>query len=208
MFLTRRNLLKILALTPLIACSKGLSGKKQGATQKRVVALGDSLTQGFGAASHEAYPAILANITGWNVVNAGVSGDTSADVLKRLPEILSSSSDLILLGIGGNDFLKRNPDDETRKNIEKIIEEIQDKDIDIVLIAEPHFTVSALFGKMNDHPMYQEIASDKKIPLFSNAWSSILSDKSLKSDQIHANAAGYHLFAEKLADFLRKEGLF
>jgi len=74
-------------------------------------------------------------------------------------------------------------------------------------VAIPHFTVGALFGKLSDHPFYQEIAEQYRIPLLSGAWSEILGDKDLKSDQIHANAEGYRKFAELLKAFLEEQGL-
>ena len=67
--------------------------------------------------------------------------------------------------------------------------------------------MGALFGKLSDHPLYQEIAEQYQIPLLSGAWSEILGDKDLKSDQIHANAEGYRKFAELLKAFLEEQGL-
>ncbi|MBR5676188.1 MAG: arylesterase, partial [Neisseriaceae bacterium] len=169
-----------------------------------VVALGDSLTEGFGA--NTAYPTVLQEITGWNVVNHGVSGNTSLDILNRLPETLALNPKLVLFGIGGNDFLRKVDENETKNNIIKAVQQMKKNHIPIVLIAEPHFTVSALFGSFKDHPMYEEIAKKENIALASDLWSNILSDKSLKSDQIHANDAGYRQFAEKLAQFLKQQG--
>ena len=200
---TRRQFLLYTALATLVACSSKANNARiaKGAT---VVALGDSLTEGFGA--NTAYPTVLQEITGWNVVNHGVSGNTSADILNRLPETLSLNPKLVLFGIGGNDFLRKVDENETKNNIIKAIQQMKKNHIPIVLIAEPHFTVSALFGSFKDHPMYEEIAKQENIALASDLWSNILSDKSLKSDQIHANDAGYRQFAEKLAQFLKQQG--
>ena len=124
-----------------------------------------------------------------------------------LPETLSLNPKLVLFGIGGNDFLRKVAEHETKQNIITTIQQLKNKGISVVLIAEPHFTVSALFGRFQDHPMYEEIARQENIPLASDLWSDILSDNSLKSDQIHANDAGYRQFAEKLAQFLKQQGL-
>ena len=200
---TRRQFLLYTALATLVACSSKANNARiaKGAT---VVALGDSLTEGFGA--NTVYPTVLQEITGWNVVNHGVSGNTSADILNRLPETLSLNPKLVLFGIGGNDFLRKVDENETKNNIIKAVQQMKKNHIPIVLIAEPHFTVSALFGSFKDHPMYEEIAKQENIALASDLWSNILSDKSLKSDQIHANDAGYRQFAEKLAQFLKQQG--
>ena len=200
---TRRQFLLYTALATHTACSSKAKHARI-AKNSTVVALGDSLTEGFGASV--AYPTVLQQLTGWNVVNHGVSGNTSADIINRLPETLSLNPKLILFGIGGNDFLRKVDENETKNNIIKTIQHIKNNHIPVVLIAEPHFTVSALFGSFKDHPMYEEIARQENIPLLGDLWSEVLSDKSLKSDQIHANDAGYRYFAEKLAQFLKQQG--
>ncbi|WP_201579741.1 GDSL-type esterase/lipase family protein [Psychrobacter sp. Pi2-52] len=171
-----------------------------------VVALGDSLTYGYGANPETAYPTVLAELSKWNVVNAGVNGDTSADVLTRVNEITKQNPDLVLLGVGGNDVLQRIAPDTTRANIIATIDTLQSNNIDVVLIAEPHLSTSALFGKASDNPLYEDIAEAEGIPLYSDGWSTVLSDEALKSDKIHANAAGYRQFAEGLHDYLKDEG--
>jgi lysophospholipase L1-like esterase len=171
-----------------------------------VVALGDSLTYGYGANTETAYPTVLAELSKWNVVNAGVNGDTSEDVLTRVNEITEQNPDLVLLGVGGNDVLQRIAPDTTRANIIAIIDTLQSNNIDVVLIAEPHLSTSALFGKASDNPLYEDIAETESIPLYSDGWSTVLSDEALKSDKIHANAAGYRQFAEGLHDYLKNEG--
>ena len=172
-----------------------------------ILALGDSLTYGYGAAPTAAYPVQLATLTGWKVINGGVSGDTTADALARLPELMRQHPKLVIISIGGNDFLRKLPESTTHANIGKIIQTVQAASIPAVLVAIPHFTVGALFGKLSDHPLYQEIAEQYQIPLLSGAWSEILGDKDLKSDQIHANAEGYRKFAEVLKAFLEEQGL-
>ena len=88
---------------------------------------------------------------------------------------------------------------------------IQDKlkaaDIQVVLIAQPYFSTSALFGKASDNPIYKEIAAAEKVPLYAGGWSEILSNERLKSDQIHANPAGYRQFAQGLFVYLQDQGL-
>ena len=172
-----------------------------------VVALGDSLTYGYGATPQTSYPAILGELTGWQVINAGVNGNISADVLARSAAVIAQNPDLVLLGVGGNDVLRRTESMTTKANISATIKTIKAANIPVVLIADPHFSSSALFGKASDNPIYKEIAASEEIPLYSKGWSQVLSDDSLKSDQIHANAAGYRHFAEGLYAFLQDEGL-
>ncbi|WP_118786458.1 arylesterase [Neisseria lactamica] len=171
-----------------------------------VLALGDSLTFGYGANPDESYPAQLQKLTGWNVVNGGVSGDTSAQALSRLPALLARKPKLVIVGIGGNDFLRKVPEEQTRANIAKIIETVQKENIPAVLVGVPHITLGALFGHLSDHPLYEDLSEAYGIPLFGGAWAEILGDNNLKSDQIHANGKGYRRFAEKLSDFLHTQG--
>lgn len=171
-----------------------------------VLALGDSLTFGYGANPGESYPAQLQKLTGWNIVNGGVSGDTSAQALSRLPALLARKPKLVIVGIGGNDFLRKVPEEQTRANIAKIIETVQKENIPAVLVGVPHITLGALFGHLSDHPLYEDLSEEYGTPLFGGAWAEILGDNDLKSDQIHANGKGYRRFAEKLSDFLHTQG--
>lgn len=196
----------VASLLLLAACSGDKPRQQALPPAATVLALGDSLTQGVGAASGQDYPSQLAHITGWRIINGGVSGDTSAQALERLPALLKQKPDLVLVGIGGNDFLRRLPEDQTRANISQIIAAVQAENIPVVLIAVPQLSVGALFGSLSDNPLYQDLARQHQVPLMQDAWAEILGDKQLKSDQIHANAQGYRLFAEKMAAFLQQEG--
>ena len=172
-----------------------------------ILAVGDSLTAGFGAPKGADYPAQLAQILGHKVINGGVSGDTSAQALARLPDLLVQKPKLVVVSIGGNDFLQRQPESGTRENIRKMVADIRATGVPAVLVAIPHFTTGVLLGMVSEHPLYAELANELDVPLLQGAWAEILGDKDLKSDAVHANAAGYWLFAEQLAGFLRKLGL-
>lgn len=175
--------------------------------ESKVVALGDSLTYGYGASPETAYPAVLAEMTQWRIVNEGVNGNTSADVLARTDQVISQDPDLVLLGVGGNDVLRRIQSDTTRANITATISKLKSANIPVVLIAQPHFSASSLFGRASDNRIYKDIAKSEDVPLYASGWSKVLSDDSLKSDQIHANDAGYRQFAEGLYDYLQEEGV-
>ena len=202
-FLRRRFLLATVALPVVVALTgcgrKSVTGRKlaRGAT---VLALGDSITFGIGASAETSYPTVLANATGWNVINAGVSGDTSAQALARLPALLQEHAPpLVLVSIGGNDFLRRLPEAQTRANNQKICELCLASGAQVLLVAIPRFSASAAVnGALSDHQMYEEIAQKLQLPLHAQGWSTVLSNAALKSDQIHANAQGYEQFARGL----------
>ncbi len=166
-----------------------------------VLALGDSLTFGTGAAPEAAYPAVLSALTGWQVTNAGVPGDTSAQALERLPALLQQHAPaLVLLSIGGNDFLRRLPEADTRDHVRRSCELARAASAQVLLIAIPRPSVAAAFtGSLNDHPMFGEIAEVLKLPLLRQGWAEVLADESQRSDQIHANAKGYARFAHSVA---------
>lgn len=206
--LNRRALLTLGAAALLAACGKTPQGAAlaPGAT---VLALGDSITYGTGAPPEASYPAVLAGLTGWNVINAGVPGNVSAQALERQPDLLQQHAPaLVLLSIGGNDFLRQLPEAETREHIRQTVAQARAAGAQVLLIAVPRPSMaSALIGSLSDHPMYEELAQELDLPMHAKGWSQVLSDSSLRSDTIHANAAGYAAFARGLADTLRSRGL-
>jgi len=205
----RRRLLVALAAAPLAACGPKAPARAAVPAGATVLALGDSLTFGTGAAVESAYPARLAELTGWKVVNAGVPGNTSAQARARLPRLLAEHKPkLVLLSIGGNDFLRQAPEADTRSNIAAMLDEVRAADIPVVLIAMPRpALMAALLRSLDDHPLYEALASERKVARFAAGWAKVLSEPDLKADQIHANAAGYERFARELHGFLRETGL-
>ncbi|MDA8260967.1 MAG: arylesterase [Betaproteobacteria bacterium] len=167
-----------------------------------IVAFGDSLTHGTGASSDTAYPAVLATLTGRTVINAGVPGDTTASALQRLPAVLAEHQPrLVLLCLGGNDMLRKQPDAATENNLRLLVQTIRSSGAEVMLIAVPE---PKLFGGAPD--FYQRVAEDMRLPLEDDVFNDVLKDNRLKADPIHANAAGYRVVAERLAEFLREAG--
>lgn len=199
------------AFGPLAACSgrKPIRGQPV-ARGSTVLALGDSLTHGTGAPPEASYPAVLARLTGWQIVNAGVPGDTTAQALARAPALLAEHRPvLVLLSIGGNDFLRRMDEAAARINVLRTVELVREAGAQLMLIAVPRPTLAAKFtGSLTDHPMYGELAELQRLPLHRQGWSEVLGDDKLKSDSIHANAAGYEQFARGLVATLRAAGVF
>jgi len=167
-----------------------------------VLAFGDSLTFGTGAAPAESYPAVLERSIGRKVVNAGVPGETSAQGLERLPATLDEvKPKLVLLCHGGNDFLRRLDDAQAAANVRGMIQLARERGIPVVLIATPKPglppSVPAFYG---------EIAAELKVPYDQGVLRSVLLDNALKSDMVHPNAAGYARIAAAVEKVLRAAG--
>ncbi|MFY3386125.1 GDSL-type esterase/lipase family protein [Paracidovorax sp. MALMAid1276] len=205
----RRLLLLATGLAPLAACGRKAQRAQAVPPGATVLALGDSLTAGVGASASMAYPAVLARLTGWKVVNGGVSGDTSAQALARLPGLLQQHQPaLVIVSIGGNDFLRRQGSAATRANILRICQDALASRAQVLLVAVPELTLMAVAGRLSDHAMYEDIAAELKIPLHGQGWSGVLAQERLRADQIHANAEGYAQFAQGLAQTLKRTGLW
>jgi acyl-CoA thioesterase-1 len=167
-----------------------------------VLAFGDSLTYGTGAGEQESYPAQLAQLIGRRVVGAGVPGEVTAHALERLPGALDEYAPrLLLLCIGGNDFLRRLGKQQAAANVRAMVRLARARNIDVVLIGtpEPGFTVTP-------PEFYAEIAQEFAIPYLGDAIGDVLRHADLKSDPIHPNARGYHLIAQRVAALLKKRG--
>lgn len=204
----RRRLFLAACAVTLAACGRQrkMDSVPAGAV---VLALGDSLTWGTGATPETSYPAVLAGLTAWQVVNAGVPGDTSAAALARLPGLLQEHSPrLVIVGIGGNDFLRRLPPAETRANIRAICQQATASGAQVLLVGIPELSMLAAIARsLGDHPMYGELAAELDVPLHGGGWARVLGDAALRSDAIHANAPGYEAFARGLAARARELGL-
>ncbi|MBW6512955.1 MAG: arylesterase [Desulfuromonadaceae bacterium] len=171
-------------------------------TDATILAFGDSLTYGTGAQRNESYPASLAEITGRTVINAGVPGEITASGLQRLPEALAEYQPrLLILCHGGNDFLRRLETEETAANIRAMIALARAQGVEVALVGVPQL---GLF--IDTAPLYAQLAKEFALPFAEDIISDILTDRELKSDTIHPNAAGYRKIAETLAKLLKKSG--
>jgi lysophospholipase L1-like esterase len=167
-----------------------------------LLAFGDSLTYGTGATEAESYPAQLGSLIGRRVVRAGVPGEVTAGALERLPGALDEHAPrLLLLCIGGNDFLRRLSKSQAAENVRAMVRLARSRGVEVVLIGppEPGFSVSP-------PAFYEEIAREFRIPYEDAVIGEVLKDASLKSDPIHPNARGYRKMAERIAELLRKSG--
>ncbi len=207
-----QKLVYLLFIFALVSCGKSAekyAAIPQGAT---VLILGDSLSYGtganLGANTGEDYPSLLTKATGWNIINEGVPGDTTAGGLARLPDLLEVyQPKLLIVELGGNDLLHQTSPTEITQNLNSILGLAKAQGIQAVLVAIPEISaLKAAVGSLSDHPLYEKLAKETNTPLIADVFSDVLSDKSLKADQIHANAKGYAVVSEKFGERLKELG--
>ena len=199
---TLRSIMLILIACTLCGCGGSASKLSRLPDDAVVLAFGDSLTFGTGAAPESSYPAALEKLIGRRVWGAGVPGEVSSAGLARLPSALDYYQPrLLILCHGGNDFLRKLGDAQAAENLRAMIRLAKQRGIDIVLIAVPK---PGLFPSPPD--FYAEIAKEFGLPYEDAALKAILRDNALKSDLAHPNAKGYARLAEAIAALLKKSG--
>ena len=173
-------------------------------TRPRIVFLGDSLTAGHGLAAADAFPAVLQQRLqeaghDFEVINAGVSGDTSAGGLRRLDWSLEGDVRVLVVALGGNDGLRGLPPDQLRANLARIIETAQGRDIAVILAgmeAPPNFgpTYTQQF-----RAVYRELAEQYDVALIPFFLEGVAGVASLnQSDGIHPNTEGQQRVADTI----------
>jgi acyl-CoA hydrolase len=174
-----------------------------------VLAFGDSVTAGVGANAGRDYPARLAAATGWTVVNGGRSGDTARAAAERLAPLLATHRPaLVIIELGGNDFLRQTPAARVHTYLQGIIREASATGAAVALVAVPRLSLlRASVGALADSPIYEELADGEGVLLIPDVLSAVLSDAELRADEIHPNAGGYQRLAEGILAALREAGL-
>lgn len=182
-----------LSFTLITSCAKR-EIKNIDSPGKNIICFGDSITFGSGVKAGEGYPSILAQMIGRAVVNAGIDNDTSEEALKRLKsDVIDKEPLLVIIEIGGNDFLRRFPLEQTVRNVEEMIKEIQGKGA-MVALAD-----ISLSGITPDYDKEFERLSEKYACIFiRRLLEGILTNPTLKSDFLHPNTQGYKVISHRV----------
>ena len=168
----------------------------------RIVAFGDSLTIGLGLLEQEAYPALLQNKINeagyqFEVVNAGVSGDTSAGGLRRLDWALEGNVKVLIVAFGGNDGLRGLPVAQMKENLSQIIDRARERSIVIILAgmeAPPNFGQEYATGFRQ---AFRDVALNKRVLFIPFLLNNVAGKPELnQADGIHPNQQGTQIVAD------------
>jgi acyl-CoA thioesterase-1 len=179
------------------------------ADDRVVVTLGDSLTAGLGVARDEAYPALLeARLReagfAYRVVNAGVSGDTTAGGLRRLDWVLRSRPEIVIVALGANDGLRGQPVAALRDNLTAIVTRLRESGTRVLLVGmrlPPNYGEAYAGGFAE---AFRTVARGTSVAFLPFLLAGVAGDPSLnQADGIHPNAAGHRIVAEHVWAALR-----
>ncbi len=178
-------------------------------TRPRIVAFGDSLTAGLGVQADESYPAQLQRRLDdlkypYRVINAGVSGDTTAGGLRRVPWILNNKPELVILELGANDGLRGLSIDQTKSNLRQIVERLREAGAAVVLAG---MKLPPNYGEdytTRFEAIYPALAREYHLPLIPFFLEGVGGASSLNQvDGIHPTKEGYEIVVEQVLKVLK-----
>jgi len=201
------KLLPALALVPSLLAGDALPACTQ--AERVIVALGDSLTAGFGVAPDEAYPALLETRLRrdgyhYRVLNAGVSGDTTAGGLRRLDWALREKPEIAIVALGANDGLRGQSVTAMRGNLSAILDRLQAAGLRVLLAGmrvPPNY--GAVYAR-EFATVFAELGKRPGVALMPFLLDGVATDARLnQSDGIHPTAAGYRVIADRMYPYLK-----
>ena len=161
---------------------------------KNIICFGDSITFGYGAEPGGDYPSALTKMTSIPVINAGIDGDTSTEAIKRIKsDVLDRNPLLVIVEFGGNDFLRKIPQEVTLNNVREIIDKIQAQGAMVAVV-----DISTGMILKEYHSAFYNLAGEKGAIFIPPILSGIITNPRLKSDFIHPNADGYNVIAQRI----------
>jgi len=181
--------------------------------QKNILMFGDSITAGYGLTEEQAYPALIQNRIDslgldHNVINAGLSGETTAGGARRVDWILQQEIDIFLLGLGGNDGLRGIDPANTKKNLITIIEKVREKDpaINIILAGMEAPPNLGQQYTTEFRSVFSEVASKKDVMFMPFLLKDVAGNDELnQADGIHPTAEGQQIIADNIWEYLKPQ---
>lgn len=174
----------------------------------KVIIVGDSLTAGLGLSAESAYPNVLSDLMTESdiptqIVNAGVSGDTTAGGLRRIDWVISQKPDLILIELGANDGLRGIPITEVASNLSEMVDKVQEANIDVMLVG---MQIPPNYGKeyaRQFKEVFPRVANEQGVPLLPFLLKDVAGVRDLNQpDGIHPTSKGHKIMAQTVYEFL------
>jgi len=197
-------------LTLVLASANAAStGMPRQSSRPRVVVLGDSLASGRGIGADNAFPAVLQkklNDEGleFEMVNAGISGDTSTGALRRFERLLDDDVRVLVLELGANDGLRGVPVAQVKSNLARIIEAAQARRIAVLLCGMEALPIHGWDYSVAFHNAFGELAKQYDVPLVPFILMNVIGNRDLmQPDRAHPNAAGARAIAENIWPYLK-----
>jgi acyl-CoA thioesterase-1 len=158
-----------------------------------IVAFGDSLVAGYGAPEQQGFVEPLSQKLGIAISNEGESGDTTAQGLARLQDVLNQNPNIVIVLLGGNDALQQIPLATTESNLQQILSTLAQNHIQVVL-------VGVLGGFPIDPfaPMFAQLAKEYPVTYVPNILNGLIGNTQYMYDEVHPNASGYDIIATRL----------
>lgn len=192
----------VLFVLIIIFTYKHLSGweiKNAPNNHRVIVAFGDSLIQGVGATDSNDFISRVSTQIKQPIINLGKSGDTTRSALTRLDDVLILNPSIVIVLLGGNDYLQRIPKEETFTNLRTIIQKIQATGSAVLLIG-------IRGGALRDtyESEFKTFARENHTGYVSNVLKNLIGNKTLMFDSVHPNDMGYKIIAERVTPELTK----
>lgn len=175
--------------------------KNSSSSGETIIAFGDSLVEGVGSTDGMNFVALLSDRLNIPIINAGKSGDTTSTALARINEdVISKNPKIVLVLLGGNDFLKRVPKRDMLENLERIIGMVHERGAAVILLGVRGGLITDTFESD-----LQDLARETGSAYVPNVLDGLLGNAQYMDDPIHPNNAGYAIIAERVYPVL--EGL-
>jgi acyl-CoA thioesterase-1 len=196
----------VISMLSIVSSQSVTAASRDSSSVKRILVFGDSLSQGFGLASNQAYPALLAEKLraadlNFEIINASQSGGTTEGGLRRLPAQLKRKIDIFILELGINDAFRGVPISEIRNNLQAIIDQVKARNPNVRIIiagmqlpnyAEDNYVFA--FGQI-----YADLATKNNAALIPYLLEGVGGDPLLNQpDRVHPNAAGQKILADNV----------
>ena len=173
-----------------------------------IIAVGNSLTAGLGVAEEEAYPALLEeklqqNGHNWQVINAGISGETSSGALSRINWIIAQQPDIVILETGANDGMRGIPPRIIKENISQTVHLLKKSNIEVVLAGMQMLQNLGPVYTKQFAEIYPAVAKEQQVIFIPFLLEEVAGNPSLNlQDTIHPNPAGHRIIAQTVYPFV------